>query len=115
MLLFGNGLLAVFNKDPEVIRLGVVRLRYILLGHVFSLFVEVLSGYLRGFGMSAAPALCALVFSCGTRIAWVYLVFPRDPTFATLMTVYPVSLGITAAAIALCCVALRKRTAAVSS
>ena len=112
LLTFGDVFLGLFNRDPAVIQLGMVRLRYMFLAHVFSLFVEVLSGYLRGFGMSAAPALCALVFICGTRIAWVYLIFPRDPTFARLMTAYPVSIALTAAVIALTCVILRKKIAA---
>ncbi len=109
MLLFGESLLSIFNRDPEVLRFGMIRLRYILLGYVFTEFVEVLSGYLRGFGMSAVPALCALAFTCGTRILWVSFVFPKDPTFATLMAVYPVSLALTAGVIALCCLGLKKR------
>lgn len=109
ILTFGNSLLSMFNGDPEVIRFGMVRLRYIFFAHIFSLFVEVLSGYLRGFGMSVIPALCSLVFICGTRILWVYFIFPKFPTFAGLMTVYPVSLGITAAIIAVCCLVMRKR------
>ena len=37
---------------------------------------------------------------CGIRIFWVYTVFSRNPVFDVLMMVYPVSIGVTAAAIA---------------
>ena len=36
---------------------------------------------------------------CGIRITWVYTVFRRTPTFATLMLVYPVSIAATGAAV----------------
>ncbi len=106
---FGPSLLSLFNRDPAVIRFGMTRLRIIFLAYIFTVFVEVLSGYLRGFGMSTIPALCALVFICGTRILWVSLVFPRSPTYATLMAVYPVSLGLTAVILILGYFVLRKR------
>ena len=55
-----------------------------------------MSGYLRGFGISFVPALLTTIGVCGTRIAWVYAVFPQHQNFHTLMMVYPVSLSITA-------------------
>ncbi len=109
LLLSGNWLLSLFNPDPEVIGFGLIRLHTLLFSHVFSLFVEVFSGYLRGFGMSTAPALCALVFICGSRILWVYLVFPLYHSFAGIMAVYPISLGLTAVVITVCALAMRRR------
>ncbi len=102
-------LLRVFNPDPAVIEIGLVRVRYLIVAHIFSLAVEVLSGYLRGFGMSLVPAVCALVFICGIRIVWVYGFFPQNPTFAFLMMSYPVSLAVTAAIIAGVCAVMRRR------
>lgn len=109
LLAFAHPLLWVFNHDPEVIAIGVIRVRYLVLAHIFSLAVEVLSGYLRGFGMSLVPAVCALVFICGIRIFWVYELFPARPTFAYLMLSYPVSLSVTAAIIAGVCAVMRRR------
>ena len=100
VLVFATPLLRVFNSDPEVISTGLIRVRYMFLAHIFSLMVEVLSGYLRGYGISLAPALCALVCICGIRFFWVYVLFPLRPTFRMLMLVYPASLSITAAIIA---------------
>ena len=61
-----------------------------------SLVYEILSGYLRGFGISLVPAALTMLGVCGIRIAWVKLVFPQSRTFGTIMAVYPVSLGATA-------------------
>ena len=48
--------------------------------------------YLRGFGLSLAPALLTMAGVCGVRIMWVRLVFPRYSTFQTIMMAYPISL-----------------------
>ncbi len=109
LLIFATPLLRIFNSDPAVIENGLIRIRYMFIGHTFSLAVEVLSGYMRGFGYSLVPALCSLVFVCGSRFFWVFVVFPANPTFGTLMMVYPVSLSITAAVIATACFLSRKK------
>ena len=72
VLLSGRFLLSIFNSDPEVIEIGYTRLIYLFSAYVFSMLYEVLSGYMRGF------------------------VFPQNPTFTTIMTVYPISLSSTA-------------------
>lgn len=96
ILVFATPLLSLFNGNPEVIRLGTIRLRYLFSAYIFSLFIENFSGYLRGYGMSAIPAMTALVSVCGVRILWVFTIFRHYPDFPMLMTVYPVSLGINA-------------------
>ncbi len=45
------------------------------------------------------PAACAVIGICGVRLTWIFTVFQRAPSFATIMQVYPLSLGITAAVI----------------
>lgn len=96
VLLSASSLLAIFNNDPEVIALGYVRLKTILPAYAFSLLYEIFSGYLRGFGISLAPALLTMLGVCGIRMAWVKFVFPASMTFETIMAVYPISLGATA-------------------
>lgn len=103
LLLSARSLLAIFNSDPEVIAIGYIRLATILPAYVFCLIYEILSGYLRGFGISLAPALLTMLGVCGIRIAWVKFVFPTSMTFQTVMWVYPISLGVTAVLI-LCAV-----------
>ena len=99
ILLFSGPLLSIFNPDPDVIAAGQIRLKYIFIAYLFSFVQEVLSGYLRGFGVSFIPAACAVIGICGVRLTWIFTVFRRAPSFTTIMQVYPLSLGITAAVI----------------
>lgn len=96
ILFFGKDLLSIFNSDPEVVETGYIRLTMIMMAHSFSLLYEVMSGYLRGFGISLTPALLTILGVCGTRVAWIRLVFPHSQTFRTIMTAYPISLSLTA-------------------
>ena len=57
---------------------------------------EVMSGYLRGFGISLVPAILTTIGVCGVRIGWIHFVFPQNRTFQTILTAYPVSLSATA-------------------
>jgi len=96
ILFFGKPLLAVFNRDPQVIDTGYIRLMTVMTAHIFSLFYDVMSGYLRGFGISLPPALLTMLGVCGIRLSWIRWVFPHSRTFQTIMLVFPISLASTA-------------------
>lgn len=92
----GKVLLSLFNNDPQVVEVGYIRLVMLLIAHVFSLCYEVQSGYLRGFGISLPPAILTMLGVCGVRLSWIYWVFPRYRTFASIMIAFPISLATTA-------------------
>ena len=96
ILFFGKSLLAIFNSDPQVVDIGYIRWMTVVLSHSFSFLYEVMSGYLRGFGISLIPAILTTIGVCGIRIAWIQFVFPQSRTFQTIMTAYPISLSVTA-------------------
>lgn len=96
VLILGKELLAIFNQDPEVIQIGYTRLLMIFSAYTFSMLYENMSGYLRGFGISVAPAILTILGVCVVRIVWIYTVFPTHRTFQTIMFAYPLSLSITA-------------------
>ena len=96
VLLTGKYLLAIFNNDPQVIEIGYSRLLILFGSYIFSLTYEILSGYLRGFGISLVPAILTLFGVCGVRIVWINTVFPLHHTFRSIMLVYPISLATTA-------------------
>lgn len=96
VLLCGKSLLAIFNNDPEVIAIGYTRLLIIFSAYTFSMLYEVMSGYLRGFGISLVPAVLTTLGVCGVRISWIQFVFPLSRTFSTIMIAYPASLSTTA-------------------
>ena len=91
ILFFAEEVLSLFNSDPEVIRLGVIRLWYIVLPELVNVLMEGLSGALRGYGISLTPAIITLICVCGVRVVWVFTAFAKIPTYATLMAVYPIS------------------------
>ena len=102
ILAFSRPLLGLFNKSPEVIELGRIRLIYIYSSYLFSLLADITSGYLRGFGKSLTPALATLFSVCGVRIIWVYTIFRQIGTFESLLLTYPVSLALNALVIGIC-------------
>lgn len=93
---FGKDLLALINDNPEVVALAYIRLITVFSAYFFSLLYDVMSGYLRGFGVSFLPSLLTITGVCGVRMLWVAFVFPVQHNFQWLMYVYPVSLGVTA-------------------
>ena len=92
----GRAALSIFSSEPEVIDLAYVRVCTIFPAYVFSMVYENMSGYLRGFGISTLPSALTALGVCGIRFYWALVVFPANPTFATVMLAYPVSLGVTA-------------------
>ena len=96
ILCSGRFLLSLFNSDPQVIETGYIRLMMVFTAYLFSMIYEVMSGYLRGFGISLVPAILTILGVCGVRLTWVAVVFPMDRTFRTLMMAYPASLSLTA-------------------
>lgn len=96
ILYFSDPLLGLFNGDAAVIAYGSIRLFYVLAPEFLNTILEVLSGTMRGYGNSLIPALVILIGICGTRITYVYTFFPQNPTFDTLMQVFPISWAITA-------------------
>lgn len=111
ILLFGHDILSIFHPNPEIIEIGYYRLMMIFASYFFSLSYEVMSGYMRGFGISFLPAALTTIGICGVRIVWIYQVFPKYKTFQNIMTAYPISLSTTAILIfiALICVHPAKR------
>ena len=97
VLAAGKTLLALFNRDPEVIACGYTRLVVIFFAYAFSMTYEMIAGYLRGFGISMVPAVLTMLGVCGVRIVWVYTAFAANRTFDTLLLAYPLSLAVTAA------------------
>ena len=109
LLLLGKPLLGFFNKDPDVIATGLLRLRWILSFEFVNSVFDVLSGAMRAYRYSLQPAVMTLLGVCGVRIIWVLTVFRSAPSFRTLVIVYPVSWVITAVMITVLYLILRKK------
>ena len=96
VLISGKFLLSFFTNDPEVIEIAYNRLLIVFTAYISSMLYEVMSGYLRGFGISLVPAITTMIGVCLVRIVWVHMVFPIHRTFQTILLAYPISLTTTA-------------------
>lgn len=88
---FEAQLLQLYNPDPEVIRWGVVRLKYLVMIYFLCAIMEVLNGALRGLGHSLTPMIVTTLGACVFRVFWVWWIFPLRPTMENLLVSYPVS------------------------
>lgn len=88
---FYHPILAIFTNDEDTIAMGMYRV-YIVIGLEFiNVLIDVSSGALRGMGKSMLPTLVCVFGICGVRILWVFAMFPKFGTFASLMVCYPLS------------------------
>lgn len=101
LFFFGRNIVGLFLSVPDetVIELGYFRMMTIFPSYTFSMAYENLSGYMRGYGVSTPPAIITAICVCGSRFLWAGLVFPANPTFETVMAIYPISLALTATCI----------------
>ena len=102
-------LMGLFTGEPEIIALGALRIRILMYSETLNVFMDNLSGAMRGLGKSLIPALITLIGVCGTRITWVFTGFRVYHTFFSLMMVFPVSWGISALVIGIMYVRTRNK------
>ena len=101
-LLLGEPLLSVYDKDPEVISYGLVRMQIICLTYFTCGIMDVFAGLMRGLGNSVAPMIVSMLGACGLRILWIYSIFMVYPTLRCLYISYPVSWILTSLAHMIC-------------
>ena len=95
--LFAPQLLGVYSSDPEVIRMGMLRMEIICTTYFTCGLMDMLVGVLRGLGYSVVPMIVSLAGACGLRILWIYTIFAWHHDLTTLYLSYPISWIITAA------------------
>ncbi len=95
VVVFAELCMLLYTTDSVLIEHGVLRLRYILSFELLNVFIEVLSGALRGIGISLMPAVICFFGICCFRVLWVYAVFENYKSFSVLMMAYPISWIIT--------------------
>lgn len=108
-MIFGKTLLQIYTTDPVIIDFAYQRMKFVMTFQFVNAFLEVTSGGIRGLGYSFIPAIISVVGVCGTRLLWVYTVFAEKREFMTLIAVYPISWGITAAAVLISYFIIKKR------
>ncbi|SEO93316.1 MATE family efflux transporter [Denitrobacterium detoxificans] len=88
---FMQPLEALFTADALAMAFASIRMWRVAVIEFIPAFYEVPAGAMRGMGSSLMPAIITVIGTCALRLAWVGTVFAADPTFETLMNVYPIS------------------------
>jgi Na+-driven multidrug efflux pump len=91
IVFFGRPLLGLYTIDPEVIDLGMQRLRIMMAVYFSCGIMNVFPGLTRAMGYSILPMLSTLVGACLLRIVWLVTVFKWYPTMMMLFLAYPVT------------------------
>ena len=106
--LFAPELIGIYNKDTEVIACGVQVFAYTTVTYFICGLMDLFPGALRGMGRSSVPMILSVLGTVGTRIVWVYGLFPTHRSLNFLFISYPASWIITLAMQVVCFIFVRK-------
>lgn len=99
VLVFNDFFLSFFTTEPMIKELALQRM-YIILGlDWISVFMDIYSGSMRGWGLSTPPAIISIFGVCVVRVIYVYTYFADHRSFLDLLYVYPLTWTITSIAI----------------
>lgn len=91
LLTFSREMIGLFTKEPEVIRYGVLVMRYLCPFYAILSVMHILAGVARGLGKTLPPMLILITAMCVFRVFWVQLIHPYWHSMDTLCMVYPIS------------------------
>ena len=89
--IFCEPLFQIFTGDAGVVQIGVYMLRMILPSYITYVFIEVLSGALRGIGDVFIPTVANMVGVCAVRIPFILIILPRIYKIETILVSYPIA------------------------
>lgn len=106
--MFGGEILKIYTEDPEVIRCGVEILSITTVPYFLCGIMDLFPGALRGMGHSGVPMILSIIGTVGTRIVWIFWIFPQHRSLYTLFISYPASWFITIVLQVVCFVFVRR-------
>lgn len=104
-----NFFLGLFTDSQDVIAIGTIKLTIICVCYFLYIPNQICGGALRGFGKSLTPTLINALFVCVTRIIWIIVFYPMNPTLRMLYLAYPISWGLSSVAQLIAYVAMRRK------
>lgn len=107
--LFGPELLRIYTSDAAVIQCGMEILLYTTVTYFMCGIMDLFPGALRGMGCSAVPMLLSVIGTVGTRVVWIFMVFPKYRSLDILFISYPASWLVTIALQVVCYYFVRKK------
>lgn len=106
--MFGGEILKIYTENPEVIRCGVEILSITTVPYFLCGIMDLFPGALRGMGHSGVPMILSIIGTVGTRIVWIFWIFPQHRSLYTLFISYPASWFITIVLQVICFVFVRR-------
>lgn len=98
-ILFSHTFAGIFTSDQAIIELATIRMRYILAFEFLNMTIEIMSGSLRGLGNPMISTILCVIFVCGVRLFYMFVIFPHYNTFNMLLIIYPISWATASASI----------------
>lgn len=109
LVIFSSTVGRIFTSDINIIEIASIRMRYVLALEVINMTIEIMSGTLRGLGHPMISTVLCVLFTCGVRLLWMFVVFPKFNTFNVLLLVYPVSWALTASSIIISYIIIKRK------
>lgn len=106
---FGEQILGIYTTSPEVIQCGMEVFLYTTTTYFICGLMDLIPGAMRGMGRSAVPMLLSVIGTVGTRIVWIYGVFPYHHSLDVLFISYPLSWLLTVLMQTVCYYFVRKQ------
>ncbi|MCQ2472449.1 MAG: MATE family efflux transporter [Clostridia bacterium] len=88
---FGDKIIGIYSSSPVVIEYGLQILSLTTLTYFLCGYMDCIPGALRGMGHSAVPMILSIIGTVGTRIVWIYGIFPHHRDMKFLFISYPAS------------------------
>lgn len=106
---FGNKILWIYTDNAAVVKAGMEVLTYSTVTYFLCGIMDLFPGALRGMGYSTVPMILSVVGTVGTRLVWIYGVFPKHRSLDVLFISYPASWFITIVFQVICYIIVRKK------
>ena len=88
---FGTEILKIYTEDPKVIQCGLEILSMTTVTYFLCGIMDLFPGALRGMGRSGVPMILSIIGTVGTRIVWIFMLFPQHRSLKFLFISYPAS------------------------
>ena len=85
---FGPKLLTIYTSNSKVIQCGMEILLYTTVTYFLCGFMDLFPGALRGMGRSGVPMILSIIGTVGTRIVWIFWIFPNHRSLDILFISY---------------------------
>ena len=99
--IFSGELSSILSSNPEVIKYSQQKMVIVSSTYFICGINEIMCSAMRGFKRPIVPMISTMIYMCGIRFIWVYLVFPHYENLTFLYLIWPI--GWTLSIITLLC------------